>query len=116
MAVKTSNAFGKITIDNEAIACVTGHIARDCYGVVDLAGQGFFGSFNSVKKKKTLSNGVKIKTIGNRIYIDLNVILKFGVSISTVTDNLKTSIKYGVESFTGMIIDSVNINVVGVRV
>ena len=116
MAVKTSNAFGKIAIDNEAIACVTGHIARECYGVVDLASQGFFGSFNSLKKNKTLSNGVKIKTIGNRIYIDLSVILKFGVSISTVTDNLKSSIKYGVESFTGMIIDSVNINVVGVRV
>ena len=115
MAVKTSNAYGRITIDDEAIACVTGHIARECYGVIDLASQGIVGSFNSVKKK-SLSKGVKIKTVENRIYIDIDVVLKFGVSISTVTDNLKSSIKYGVENFTGMIIDSVNINVVGVRV
>ena len=115
MAVRTSNAYGKITIDDSAIACVTSHIARDCYGIIDLANPGFVGSFKSVKKKSQ-TNGVKIKTIGNRIYIDINVILKFGVSISTVTDNLKSSIKYGVENFTGMIIDSVNINVVGVRV
>ena len=43
-------------------------------------------------------------------------ILKYGVSIGTVTDNLKSTVKYGVEEFTGMIVDSVNINVVGVRV
>ena len=43
-------------------------------------------------------------------------ILKYGVSIGTVTDNLKSTVKYGVEQFTGMIVDSVNINVVGVRV
>ena len=93
MAVKTSNAYGNITIDDEAIACATGHIARECYGVVDLVGQG------SVKSKNQLTKGIKIITVGNRIYIDLFAILK-----------------YGVEQFTGMIVDSVNINVVGVRV
>jgi len=76
MAVKTSNAYGKITIDDDAIAMVTGHIARECYGVIDLSGQGFVGSFSSLKKK-SLSNGVKIKTLENRIYIDVDVILKF---------------------------------------
>ncbi len=115
MAVKTSNAYGKITIDDNAIACVTAHIARECYGVIDLSGQGFSGSFNSANTK-AFTRGVKIKTLGNRIYIDIDVILKFGVSISTVTDNIKSSIKYGVEKFTGMITDSVNINVIGVRV
>ena len=110
MAVKTSNAYGNITIDDEAIACATGHIARDCYGVVDLVGQG------SVKSTNQLTKGIKIITVGNRIYIDLFAILKYGVSIGTVTDNLKSAVKYGVEQFTGMIVDSVNINVVGVRV
>ena len=107
MAVKTSNAYGNITIDDEAIACATGHIARECYGVVDLVGQG------SVKSKNQLTKGIKIITVGNRIYIDLFAILKYGVSIGTVTDNLKSAVKYGVEQFTGMIVDSVNINVVG---
>ena len=102
MSVKTSNAYGTITIDDEAIACATGHIARDCYGVVALVGQG------SVKSKNILTKGIKIVTVGNRIYIDLSAILKYGVSIGTVTDNLKSAVKYGVEQFTGMIVDSVN--------
>lgn len=113
MAVNTINAYGKITISNEAIALVASHIARDCYGIVDLVGQKA-SDFWSKKKRKV--KGVNIITQNNRIYIDLFVIIKYGVSISTVTENLKSAIKYGVEKFTGMITDSVNINVVGVRV
>ncbi len=116
MAVNTTNAYGKITISNEAIAAVTSHIALDCYGVIDLVSQKFSDNFSELFKKKPLNKGVKIITVNNRIYIDLYVILKYGVSIATVTDNLKSAIKYGVEQFTGMIIDSVNVNVVGVRV
>ncbi|MBP5651634.1 MAG: Asp23/Gls24 family envelope stress response protein [Clostridia bacterium] len=116
MAVNTSNAYGKITISNEAIASAVSHIALDCYGVIDLVSQKFSDNFSEIFKKKPQNKGVKIITVNNRIYIDLFVILKYGVSIATVTENLKSAIKYGIESFTGMIIDSVNVNVVGVRV
>lgn len=116
MALNTTNAFGKITISDDAIACVTGQIARDCYGVVDLVSQKFSDIFSRRAKKNPLIKGVKIVTKDNRIYIDLFVIIKYGVSISSVTENLKSAVKYGVEDFTGMITDSVNINVVGVRV
>ena len=42
--------------------------------------------------------------------------MKYGVSISAVSESLKKSVKYSVENFTGMIVDSVNVHVVGVRV
>lgn len=116
MSVKTSNAYGNITISNDAIAIVTGYIARDCYGVVDLVSQKLTDSLSSIFKKQTASKGIKILTVNNRIYVDLYVILKYGVSIGAVADSLKKSVKYGLEQFTGMIIDSVNVNVVGVRV
>ncbi len=115
MPVNTVNAYGKISISNDAIASVTGHIARDCYGVVDLVNQNFFDSVSSAVNKKK-NKGIKVVTVGNRIFIDLNVVLKYGVSIATVTNNLKSAIKYGIEEFTGMIVNSVNINVVGIRV
>ena len=48
-------------------------------------------------------------------------IIKGNTEVNTsITDysyeNLKNAVKYGIEQFTGMIVDSVNINVVGVRV
>ena len=37
------------------------------------------------------------------------------VSISAVADSLKKAVKYKVEQFTGMIVDTVNVNIIGVK-
>ena len=52
----------------------------------------------------------------NQITIDFHVIIAYGVSIATVSDNLIETVKYKVESFTGMKINKINIYVEGVRV
>ena len=44
------------------------------------------------------------------------MIVSYGVSIVTVTDNLIDTVKYKVEEFTGMEIGKINIYVEGVRV
>ena len=116
MSVKTSNAFGDITINNDAIAVVAGYNALECYGVVDLVARNAKESFNEIFKNKSLARGVKITSTGNHIVVDLNIILKYGVSINAVADSVKKTVKYSVEKFTGMIVDAVNLNVIGVRV
>lgn len=116
MSVNTANAYGRMFISDEAIAVVAGHAAMECYGVIDLVSKKLSDNFAELFKKQPLSRGVKILTVDNRIYIDLYVILKYGVSITAVAESLKRSVKYSVENFTGMIVDSVNINVIGVRV
>jgi len=44
------------------------------------------------------------------------VIVAYGVSISAVSDNLISNVKYRVEDFTGLTIEKINILVEGVRV
>ena len=39
----------------------------------------------------------------------------YGVSINAVAESLKESVKYKVEKFTGMIVDTVNVNIIGVK-
>lgn len=116
MAVSTENSYGNITIQDESIALVVGHTALECYGVVDLVARGFVDNLLELFKKRTNSRGIKILTIGDRIHIDLDIILKYGVSINAVAESVRRSVKYNVEQFTGMIVDAVNINVVGVKV
>ena len=117
MSVKTSNVYGNITITDEAIAIVAAYTALDCYGVVDLvASKKTVDSFPDLFKKQPLNRGIKITTLGNRITLDVYVILKYGVSINAVAESLRKTIKYNVEKFTGMIVDAVNVRVVGVRV
>ena len=42
--------------------------------------------------------------------------MAYGVSISAVTDNLISDVKYRVEEFSGMQVDKINVYIEGVRV
>lgn len=116
MAVNTANSYGKIGISDEAIAVIAGHSALECYGVVDLVANKLSDNFAMLFKKQNYYKGVKVLTVDNKIYIDLYVVLKYGVSIIAVADSLKRTVKYSVEEFTGMIVDSVNVSVLGIKV
>ena len=116
MSVTTTNYYGKIYIADDAIASIAASAALDCYGVIDLVSKRFSDNVADLFKKQQLVKGVKVITSGNRIFIDLFVVLKYGVSISAVADSLRKAVKYKVEEFSGMIVDTVNVNVVGVRV
>ena len=116
MTVDTDNYYGKISISNDAIAVVAGFSALECYGVVDLVSHNIKDSIKYLIKKQPYVKGVVISNIDNRMEIDVYCVFKYGVSISAVAESLKKSVKYSVESFTGMIVDSVNVHVSGVQV
>ena len=115
MPVTTSNIYGKIAISDEAIAKVADHAALECYGIVEMVSRKLSDSVLQLLKRDSGGKGVKVVTSGDRIYIDIYVIIKFGVSISAVADSLKNAVKYKVEKFTGMIVDTVNVNIIGVK-
>ena len=115
MSVNTSNAYGKISISDLAIAKVASHTAMEGYSIVEMVSRRFTDSLSELLKKDSGGRGVKVTTSGNRIYIDLYVVIKYGVSINAVAESLKESVKYRVEKFTGMIVDTVNVNVIGVK-
>ena len=115
MSVNTSNAYGKISISDLAIAKVASHTAMEGYGIVEMVSRRFTDSLAELLKKDVGGRGIKVTTSGNRIYIDVYVVIKYGVSINAVAESLKASIKYKVEKFTGMIVDTVNVNVIGVK-
>ena len=115
MSVSTSNAYGKISISDLAIAKVASQAAVECYGIVDTVARRFSETLAELLKKDAGGKGVKVVTSGNRIFIDISVLIKYGVSIEAVAESLKESIKYKVENFTGMIVDTVNVNVIGLK-
>jgi len=68
-------------------------------------------------KKESLTRGIQVKIDeDNHIKINFHIIVAYGVSISAVTDNLISNVKYRVEEFTGMPVDKINIYIEGVRV
>ena len=115
MPVTTSNIYGKISISDEAISKVAAHAALECYGVVEMVSRKLSHSLSQLFKRDAGGKGVKVVTTGDRIFIDIFVIIKFGVSISAVAESLKSAVKYKVEQFTGMIVNTVNVNIIGVK-
>lgn len=41
MALRTNNSYGTITVSDDVIASLAGHLATECYGVVEMVPFGF---------------------------------------------------------------------------
>lgn len=109
--------LGKVTIDPEVIALYAGSVAVECFGIVGMAAVNMKDGLVKLLKKDYLTHGINVSVNeDNKITIDFHVIVSYGVSISTVTDNLIETVRYKVEEFTGMEIEKINIYVEGVRV
>ncbi len=115
MSVKTNNIYGKIIISNSTIEMFVYRVSMDCYGIVQFVPGNFWNAVVSFFKFGSEVKGVKVRSNGDRMFIDVSVIVKYGVSIKAVVEALKESIKYKVEKFTGMIVDTINVNVMGVE-
>lgn len=109
--------YGKILIDEDVISKYAGSVAVECFGIVGMAAVNMKDGLVKLLKKDYLNHGINVVIDeDNEIIIDFHVIVSYGVAISTVSDNLIETVKYKVESFTGMKIKKINIYVEGVRV
>ena len=90
--------------------------AADCYGVVDLVSRKLSDRISEFFNKTPSVKGVKIVTLKNKINIEIFVVLRVGVNIDAVSDSIKNTVKYNVETYTGMRVDNIIVNVVGVKV
>ncbi len=115
MSVKTNNIYGKIVISDKTIEKFVAHVAMDCYGIVEFSSRNIWDAIISFLKFGSEVKGVRVHSSGDRIFIDVSVIVKYGVSIKAVVEALKESIKYRVEKFTGMLVDTINVRVMGVK-
>lgn len=112
-----STDLGIITIDPEVIAKYAGSVAVECFGIVGMAAVSMKDGLVKLLKKESLTKGIQVGISDeNKITLNFHVVVAYGVSISAVTDNLISNVKYKVEEFTGMSVDKININIEGVRV
>ena len=117
MTGRMNNSLGSIVIDNNVIATYAGSVAVECFGIVGMASTNVKdGLVRLLRKKEDLARGISVYFDDNKISLDFHVIVAYGVSIRTIAANLVDSVKYKLESFTGMKVDKINIFVEGVRV
>ena len=117
MKGRMSTDLGIITIYPEVIAKYAGSVAVECFGIVGMAAVSMKDGLVKLLKKESLTKGIQVGISDeNKITLNFHVVVAYGVSISAVTDNLISNVKYKVEEFTGMSVDKINIYIEGVRV
>ena len=117
IVARNDNGYGKVSISSEVVAQYAGSTAVECFGIVGMAAVSMKDGLVKLLKGDSLTRGIKVEIDNdNKIELDFHVIVSYGVSISTVADNLIENVKYKVSEFTGLEIKKINIHVEGVRV
>ena len=103
-----------IRISSEVIAVIAGIISSDIPGIAGMSG-GVVGGIAEKLGRRDLAKGIKVRLNEDKVTIDLNVIAEYGTSIVESTEKLKKEVRTNVEKTTGLKVEAININVLGIE-
>ena len=116
MDFKFQTELGAVTVDNDVVTRVAGYAALDCYGIVGMASKRSTDGIVQMIGRENLGRGVKVRTNGDKVDIDLFIIVEYGISISAVAASIIETVKYKVERLAGVPVGRVNVCVEDIRV
>ncbi len=116
MIGKLKTKRGQVNIKNEVLAKVAGVAAVECYGIVGMAMVNMTSGIAKLLMGDNITKGISLTLNKNKIYIDLHIVVEYGVNIKAVTENIISNVTYKLESFSGLEVGGINIFVEDVRV
>jgi uncharacterized alkaline shock family protein YloU len=102
-----STSLGKIVISSQAIARIVGETARECYGVVAMAGRRWLPD--------RPTRGIEIRREGDEVTIDLHVVVEYGLNLAEVASTVRNRVGYEVNRLTGLPVRAVEVHIDDVR-
>lgn len=110
------SSLGKVRIAEEVVALTAGMAAAECYGLVGMAPRTVQEGISGLLRREDAARGVSVRIEEDEAYIDLHVVVQYGVNIAQVCRNVMEQVKYAVETVCGLKVKRVNVHVRGVRV
>jgi uncharacterized alkaline shock family protein YloU len=109
------NPNGYIEISHEYFANLIGYAASACYGVAEMAASNKVQGFTERFFHSKLDRGVKVNRVGSKLFIDLHIVVTYGVNITVIVKSIIKKVRYVVEEATGLKVDCVNVFVDGMK-
>jgi len=107
--------IGRIHVSPQAIATIAYHSTLQSYGVVGLAAKNVVdGLAHALAKDPT--HGVEVNFDGEKINIDLFIIIEYGTRIKSVAASVANLVRYHVEKALGLPVNEINVHVQGLRI
>ena len=116
MECKVKNDLGTIFIAEDVMMKVVGYSALECYGIVAMSGKRATDGIVEWLGRENLSKGVQIRNVGDMLDVDLFIIVEYGISISEVCKTIVETVRYKLESMTGVKVRKVWITVEVIRI
>jgi uncharacterized alkaline shock family protein YloU len=104
---------GRIEVSPQVIAAIAEEAVLQCYGVVGLASRRQSGVWTQLPETRG-RGGVVVRMEGDRVLLDLYVIIEYGTRICEVARNVMSTVKFAVEQL-GVPVGQVNVNVQGIH-
>lgn len=109
------NPNGYIEISHEYFSNLIGYAASSCYGVAGMAANGKVQNLTQRFSHDKLDRGVKVRRVGSKLFIDLHIMITYGVNITVIVKSIIKKVRYVVEEATGLRVDCVNVYVDGMK-
>lgn len=116
MPVKMVNQVGSIMISEHTLATIAGSAVYDCKGVVGLPVKKISDGVIDFLGIENISKGVKVHTEENKVFVDVYIIVEYGVKISDVAQMIIEAVKSKLESLAGFEVSKVNVFIEGIKV
>jgi uncharacterized alkaline shock family protein YloU len=109
------NPNGAIEVYHEYFSNLIGYAASSCYGVAGMAVSSTAQGLASIFGRDKLNRGVKVRSVGTNLVVDLHIIVTYGVNISEIVKSIIKKVRYTVEEATGLRVENVNVFVDGMK-
>ncbi len=116
MDFRFQTELGVVTVDDDVVTRIAGYAALDCYGIVGMASKRSTDGIVQLMGRENLGRGVRVRSNGDKVDIDLFIIVEYGISISAVAASIIETVKYKVERLAGIPVGRVNVCVEDIRV
>jgi len=103
---------GRITLKDDVVAFIATIEMVKVDGVITMSGRSNFSDYDGARSKD-VEKGVTVKIDNNHCSIAVDVNIKYGVNVYDTARRLQRAIKDGVENYTGMVVDRVDITIQG---
>ena len=113
--IKLENYLGTIQISENFFANLVGYAASRCFGVAGMAPSSKPAKSAAAWLKKPIlpTKGVRIRSSGDLLVIELHIIVTYGVNISAIVKSIGHKVRYTVEQATSPHVGKVNVFVDG---
>lgn len=108
--------LGKIVLSEAYLSKLIGNEVTSCFGVVGMVpSNGKQKIFNIFSKENQIDTGIKVFGNSEALYVELHIIVTFGMNISAIAKSITEKVKYVVKEAVGIEVEKVTVKVDGIK-